>query len=238
MAQAQFQLADGSPKVVGSIGNREDLSGADAVRIRDCCDLVELRLDRILTESNDANAALWQHLCALPLLFTVRREDEGGARALTADQRMQWLAPALDQAAAIDIEVASIGEMSALIRDLNHRHIPWIASFHDFKQMPENTVLLDAARRARDAGACVFKAAAWLHDAVDLARLAEFQLADHGLAVATMGMGPLGAVSRLLCAQCGSALNYGYLGKTSTAPGQWNAALLRETISLLEKIRS
>ena len=58
----------------------------------------------------------------------------------------------------------------------------------------------------------------------DLARLADFQLADHGIPVATMGMGPLAPVSRLLCAQCGSVLNYGYLGKTPTAPGQWDAA--------------
>jgi 3-dehydroquinate dehydratase-1 len=237
MTAAPFQLADGSPKVVGSIGGREDLCEADATRVRACCDLVEIRLDRILTGPDDANAAPWQHLRDVPLLFTVRREDEGG-RALNADQRMQWLAPVLDQAAAIDIEVASIGEMNALVHDLNHRAIPWIASFHDFNKMPDSAVLLDAARRARDAGACVFKTAAWLHHAADLARLAEFQLADHGLAVATMGMGPLGAVSRLLCAQCGSALNYGSLGKTTTAPGQWDAAMLRRAISLLEPIRS
>ena len=67
----------------------------------------------------------------------------------------------------------------------------------------------------------------------DLARLAEFQLAPHGIPVATMGMGPLAPVSRLLCAQCGSALNYGFLGQTTTAPGQWDAATLRHNIARL-----
>jgi len=83
----------------------------------------------------------------------------------------------------------------------------------------------------------VFKAAARLHAPADLARLAEFQLADHGLPVATMGMGPLAAVSRLLCAQCGSVLNYGYLGHSATAPGQWDAALLQHTLARLVPLR-
>jgi 3-dehydroquinate dehydratase-1 len=48
-----------------------------------------------------------------------------------------------------------------------------------------------------------------------------------------MGMGPLAPVSRLLCAQCGSVLNYGYLGKTATAPGQWDAAFLKQAIGRL-----
>ncbi len=76
-----------------------------------------------------------------------------------------------------------------------------------------------------------------LAGAVDLARLAEFQLADHGLPVATMGMGPLAAVSRLLCAQCGSVLNYGHLGITATAPGQWDAALLQQALARLPLLR-
>jgi 3-dehydroquinate dehydratase-1 len=48
-----------------------------------------------------------------------------------------------------------------------------------------------------------------------------------------MGMGPLAPVSRLLCAQCGSVLNYGFLGETATAPGQWDSALLKTAIARL-----
>jgi len=63
--------------------------------------------------------------------------------------------------------------------------------------------------------------------------LADFQLTDHGLAVSSMGMGPLAPVSRQLLAQCGSVLNYGYLGNAATAPGQWDSALLKTAISRL-----
>ena len=81
----------------------------------------------------------------------------------------------------------------------------------------------------------MFKVAAKLTSPAEMARLAEFQLADHGLAVSTMGMGPLAPVSRLLCAQCGSHFNYGYLGNTATAPGQWDGFLLKTAISRLSK---
>jgi 3-dehydroquinate dehydratase-1 len=143
---------------------------------------------------------------------------------------MKLLELALGHAALIDIEVASINDMGAFLQRLG---IPWIASFHDFEKLPRTSILEDAVKRAKDAGAAAFKAAAMLHETADIARLADFQLADHGLPVATMGMGPLAPVSRLLCAQCGSVLNYGYLGKTPTAPGQWDAALLKQAIARL-----
>ena len=49
-----------------------------------------------------------------------------------------------------------------------------------------------------------------------------------------MGMGPLGAVSRLLYAQHGARLIYGYLGDTPTAPGQWSAALCRQALNEID----
>ena len=52
-----------------------------------------------------------------------------------------------------------------------------------------------------------------------------------------MGMGELAAVSRLLYAQHGSLLNYGYLGSEPTAPGEWSAELMKRAILALEPIR-
>jgi 3-dehydroquinate dehydratase-1 len=86
------------------------------------------------------------------------------------------------------------------------------------------------------AGAAVFKVAARVHSPSDVSALAGFQVLDHGLPVATMGMGPLAPVSRLMCAQYGSVLNYGYLGSVPTAPGQWSGARLKEAIAALEPI--
>lgn len=237
MAHAGFPFTDGRLNIVGSFGGTNDLRDVDPSIVREICEIAEVRLDLIMAEFEAAKTSPWRHLSGIPLLFTARRIEEGGALALNADQRAALLENVLDEAALIDIEVASIGEMESLIKNIGERGIPWIASFHDFKKLPESRLLEDAARQALDAGASVFKAAAQLHDPADLARLAEFQLADHGLPVATMGMGPLAPVSRLLCAQCGSVLNYGYIGKTPTAPGQWDAAFLKQAIARLAPFR-
>jgi 3-dehydroquinate dehydratase-1 len=228
-----LHLKSGQPLVVGSFGGASELQRAALTEVRQACDLVEIRLDLAVDEAGSTDPQAWHHLTAMPLLFTARRIEEGGALPLTAEARMALLQAVLDQAALIDVEVASLGEMAPLLEALAQRQIPWIASFHDFSRLPESAVLVEAARLAREAGAAAFKAAARVHSPADLARLAEFQLEDHGLPVATMGMGPLAAVSRLLCAQCGSILNYGYLGEVATAPGQWDSASLKTAISRL-----
>lgn len=155
----------------------------------------------------------------------------------TASEREKLLIRALEFAYCIDIEVASIPGMKAVIGATLLADIPWIASFHDFSGFPGDDVITAAAQQARQAGAAVFKMAVTLKSPSDLARLADIQLRDFGIPLATMGMGPLAAVSRLLCAQCGSVLNYGFLGATPTAPGQWDAATLRMAVDGLPEWR-
>ncbi|RYD21788.1 MAG: type I 3-dehydroquinate dehydratase [Verrucomicrobiaceae bacterium] len=232
MSHRDFELLKGKINVVGSFGSLSDLLNVDLGSLGEACDLVEIRLD-LLPVTDDESAAPWTMLGDFPILFTARRKDEGSPLDLDAQARMRMLESILDRADCIDIEVASIGEMGAIIHEIRDRKIPWVASWHDFGKLPETDVLKEAAVRAKEAGAAAFKAAARLASPADMARLAEFQLADHGIPVSTMGMGPLAPVSRLLCAQSGSVLNYGYLGATPTAPGQWDSALLKTAISRL-----
>lgn len=235
MAIEDTLRSDGRALVVGSFGGPDDLRLAEQGAVRLSCDLAEIRLDLLRAGAASVESSAWAHLAGIPLLFTARRVNEGGSGDLTAAQRIDLLERALDDAACVDLEVASIPEMGGLLETLGARGIPWIASFHDFEKLPDQVLMKDAAARAREAGAAVFKAAAMLHGPADIARLAEFQLADHNIPVATMGMGPLAQVSRLLCAQCGSVLNYGYLGETPTAPGQWDAAFLKQAIARLAR---
>jgi len=132
--------------------------------------------------------------------------------------------------------VASLEEMSGIVSKIVTKGIPLVASFHDFSGTPEPAVWEDRLAVARAHGASVFKAAAKLHGLPDLHSLASFQAIDHEMPVAMMGMGPLAPVSRLLCAQHGSVLNYGYLGDLPTAPGQWSAAKLKGAIRSLESV--
>jgi 3-dehydroquinate dehydratase I len=237
MERVNFLLEPGIPKVVGSFGNSADLRNACILSVRDACDIIEIRLDLVVAEEMPITAALWRQLGEIPLLFTARRVEEGGALPMLTAARIALIQSVLDDAAWIDVEVASIGESEALLLDLAARNIPWLASYHDFEKLPSDAVLSEAARLAKIAGATMFKLAAKLTSPADVARLAEFQLADHGLPVSTMGMGALAPVSRLLCAQCGSHFNYGFLGNTATAPGQWDSALLKTAISRLTAFR-
>jgi 3-dehydroquinate dehydratase-1 len=233
MPHAKNLSKNGLPQVVGSFGSTSDLRNSASSIVQNACDIAEIRLDLLDPEGLKTTSPPWSHLSEIPLLFTARRIEEGGARALDPAARILLLKNTLTQAAYIDIEVASIDEMRGFLEEIADLDIPWIASYHDFNQLPTTATLEQAAAKAKSAGATVFKAAARLSSTSDLARLADFQLADHGIPVATMGMGPLAPVSRLLCAQCGSLLNYGYLGNTATAPGQWDSALLKQAISRL-----
>jgi len=235
MISNRLQLHPGTPLTVGSFGEIPALLGALPGPVRSACDVVEIRLDLLVADGFEPNRRLWSHLESIPLLFTARRKEEGGALASTAKQRTEWLAHCLDDAAAVDIEIASLNEMADVVETLAERKIPLVASFHDFNGMPFREELTERLQLAREAGAAVFKAAAKLHSPDDLAALTNFQREDHGIAKALMGMGPLAPVSRLMCAQYGSVLNYGYLGQTPTAPGQWSAARLKDAIGALTR---
>lgn len=232
MRNAIFNFTDGRPRVVGSVGDAEALAALDAEVVAAACEVLELRLDLI---GHRPGERPWAHLVGLPLLMTARCENEGGARGLADDERMELLESSLTDAAMVDLEVAGMPQASALLARLRETGVPWVGSFHDFGKTPDAMELRDAAAAAREGGASVFKAAAMIRQPADLTVLADFQLEDHGIAVATMGMGPLAAVSRLLCAQCGSVLNYGHLGGTPTAPGQWDSATLMEAMRRLER---
>ena len=226
MARADFNLVGRGPVVVGSFGSAAALRDSSLATVHADCDIAEIRLDLLAAEGADTGHKAWQHLEGFPLLFTARRQDEGGPLALIASARIALLETALADASLIDVEVASIPEMRGLLDG----RVPWVASMHDFGKLPGRDLLEAALRTAIDAGAACFKVAAMMRSTSDIVALTEFQNASHDIPVATMGMGPLAPVSRLLCAQYGSALNYGYLGTKPTAPGQWDAALLKQAI--------
>lgn len=236
MPHARFTFPNPIPIVVGSFGDISSLASASPETLAGECDVAEIRLDLFHREFAQAGQGLWQHLLPFPLLFTARCHSEGSPFDLGFAERGSLISAAMDDAALIDIEALSSSGMAGLIGEIRAQGIPWIASFHDFNQLPSNQKLVTHAEIAREAGADAFKVAARLGTVDDIASLARFQMTDHGIPLAAMGMGDLAPVSRLLCAQAGSVLNYGYIGKTPTAPGQWSARQLRAAIRSLKPI--
>jgi 3-dehydroquinate dehydratase-1 len=237
MPCAPFPFPPAGPTVVGSIGDLAALRDSTPVSLAGQCDIAEIRLDVFHREFAREGAAMWRHLLPFPILFTARRHDEGSPFELDLTTRTAMLQAALPDASVIDIEARSASEMRGLISNISAEGVPWVASFHDFDGMPSGQKLGTHAGIAREAGASAFKVAARLRTMDDLTALAHFQMSDTGMPLSTMGMGVLAPVSRLLCAQAGSILNYGYVGKTTTAPGQWSARQLRECIRSLSPLR-
>jgi 3-dehydroquinate dehydratase-1 len=236
VSRPQVVLEPAHPRVVGSFGNAKSLSEARLPGLASACDAAEIRLDLLAAEGRPAGSRPWSHLGGIPLLFTARRGDEGGAGDLSPRERMELLEPVLAEAALIDVELVSAGEMAALLAAMRVQGIPWIASWHDFEGRPDSFARIPGmAGQAARAGAACFKAAVRLHRQEDVERLADlFDQAD-ALPLSLMGMGPLATESRLRCAARGSVLNYGYLGDAPTAPGQCSAADLKAGISALAR---
>lgn len=222
--------------VVGSVATAAGLAALDAAQAAAACDVVEVRLDGLAADGVAPEQAPWRHLAGVPLLFTARRGEEGGLGGLDAAARARWLRAALPDAAWIDVEAAALGELAAVVAVARAAGVGLVVSHHDFEGLPGPDVFERVVAAARGAGAAVAKFACRIGRPAELARLAEFTRAGHGIAVATMGMGPLAAVSRLLCAQSGSVFTYGHLGGGPTAPGQWPAARLRELLRELPAV--
>lgn len=230
VAITPVELRSGHPLVVGSIGDSGSLISTTPDAARESCNLVEIRLD--LLDSETLSAKPWRKFEGIPLLFTSRCESEGGAAGLTADERKERLLHALDDASLVDVELASAAGMDDVITEIKNREIPWIASFHDFHGVPAISELSSRRKAAKLAGAAAFKAAVTLGwNADQIGPLSLFMSRSKDYPVSLMGMGPLAPASRVLFAQLGSVLNYGYLGDTPTAPGQWSAKQLKEAIS-------
>jgi 3-dehydroquinate dehydratase-1 len=230
MSEPHFSFPTSNPSVVGSFGDYDSLSAARPESLALECDIAEIRLDLFHQEISQNGSDSWKHVKGFPLLFTARSKAEGSPFDLSADARINLLKSALPNASLIDIEAASITEMTELIDEMNTKQIPWIASFHNFERLPTLEELTSRATLAKEAGASAFKFAARLHSPEELPTLAKLQTHDFGLPTASMGMGSLAPASRLLCAQNGSILNYGFIGKTATAPGQTPAKELRDNI--------
>lgn len=237
MSRPQALLNPSQPKVVGSFGNRKSLAESSLQAVREACDVVEIRLDLLEAESTLTSTRPWAHLEGIPLLFTARIADEGGAGNLDVSRRIELLEGVLPDAALIDIEWVSAREMGPVLERMKALDIPWVASWHDFQGLTDTFGQIPGmAAKAAEAGAACFKAAVRLHTPEDVGDLAELLRGAQGLSLSLMGMGPLAPVSRLLCAQYGSVLNYGYIGDAPTAPGQWSAAMLKQAIGSLEWI--
>jgi len=207
------------PQVVGVITSTAELTFA--IRMGEPPDLFELRLDRLVPPSSRSYGVagvvdrLDDKMSKLraPLIITARHPMEGGANGLSQLQRHDLLARFLPHARYIDIELRSAPFFRSLLRLARKQNAGRIISVHHLKSTPSPGRLRTQARAAKGYGADIFKVATRTDTPAQLARLIDFVVTkDVDLAVSAMGIGKLGAVSRVLLACRGSALVYVSLG--------------------------
>jgi 3-dehydroquinate dehydratase-1 len=212
------------PRLVGVIVSRADLKFA--IQMREKPDLFELRLDHLAGIIDEVENKLSK--LRAPLIITARHPEEGGANQLNLRQRRELLSRFLPCARYIDIELRSAAALRSLIKSAREKNVRRIISFHDLKATPDLGGLQLKARRAQSLGADIFKVATRIDTPVQLARLLDFTTKkDTGLAVSAMGIGKLGAISRVLLAYRGSTLVYGSVAPASDIEGQMSLEQLR-----------
>jgi len=205
------------PRVVGVIASRADLDRA--VRMRKPPDLFELRLDGLAGVIDQLERKIAR--LRAPLIITARHPQEGGTNKLSARQRRDLLTRFLKYADYVDIELRSAYALRALLSSAKERKVRRIISFHNFKSTPPQRILVAKARAAQAHGANIFKVATRTDTPVQLARLLNF-ITNKGvnLPVAAMGIGKLGAISRVLLTRAGSVLVYASLAAPTDIEGQ------------------
>jgi 3-dehydroquinate dehydratase I len=211
------------PRIVGVIASRADLDRA--LQIHRPPDLFELRLD-CLADAEDQLQDVVTKLRA-PLIMTLRHTEEGGAKKLSLRQRCDLLTQFLDHADYLDVELRSASRLRSLLAIAETKKIRRIISFHNFKSTPSAQTLAVKAWQAKAHHADIFKVATRTDSPVELGRLLDFMTNSRlKLPLAVMGIGKLGAISRLLLARAGSVLVYASLC-TTIAEGQLSVDQLR-----------
>jgi 3-dehydroquinate dehydratase I len=214
------------PQLVGVIASDADLRAG--LQMQRPPDLFELRLDSLWPISSQLEKAISR--LPAPVIITARDPREGGIGNLSRQQRLDLLARFLPLAKYVDVELAAADAFATLLARAKKRRVGRILSYHNFKSTLPPPSLSAKARAAKTLGADIFKIATRTDTPAAIARLVDLMMnCDVDLPLSAMGIGELGAISRLLLARCGSVLNYAAITHPNVE-GQTSLELLRSAV--------
>ena len=175
-------------------------------------DLFELRLDHLRGMIDQLERKM--SILSSPVIITARDPREGGANNLSQKERHDLLLRFLPRAKYVDVELRSARAFKSLLAHARKQNVRRILSLHDFKSTPSARILRAKASLAKMHGADIFKIATRTDTPAQLTRLIDF-VTDKGVdfPVSAMGIGKLGALSRVILAQLGSVLIYTSMGR-------------------------
>ncbi|NTW39604.1 MAG: type I 3-dehydroquinate dehydratase [Cellulomonadaceae bacterium] len=238
-------LGEGAAKVIVPLTGStvDELTTQAAAVVAAAPDVVEWRVDflddalvpaSVVAAGREVVAAL----AGLPLLVTFRTADEGGEKAITAQQYVDLYAAVVEAGVADLLDVEILRDEQAVASIIGTAHaaaVPVVASSHDFGGTPDADELVARLRLMAERGADVLKVAVMPHGPQDVLTLLQAtwtaaQELDQPLI--TMSMAATGVVSRLAGEVFGSTATFGMVGRAS-APGQVEVGALRQALALI-----
>lgn len=242
------KIGDGIPKIcVPIVGKtKEEICVSAKAALTAAPDVTEWRADWF-DEAGDFKKVeevlkeLREILGEIPILFTFRTAKEGGEKETEAADYLN-----LNKSAAasgwidlIDVELFTGDDIvKELITEAHTYGVKVITSNHDFEKTPDKEELVKRLIKMQELGADILKIAVMPQNKKDVLTLlaaTEEMVSEHAKKpIITMSMAGTGLISRLCGEVFGSALTFGTAGKAS-APGQMDAAELREILMLIHK---
>lgn len=243
-------IGEGKPKICVPIVEKKAeniIKKIDEIRCEPV-DIIEWRVDFFDDVENELSVLellqyFHHHLQSIPLLFTFRSHQEGGQKALSAQQiqSLQFAAIKSKYIDLIDIELSSGDEtILSLIQAAKTHCVLTVLSNHDFAKTPSKHEMIARYQKMQSLGAHITKIAVMPQSAQDVITLLETAIemkensADRPFIA--ISMGEKGLISRLIGAFSGSAMTFASVGETS-APGQISAEDVNTFLSLIEKNR-
>jgi len=166
-----------------------------------------------------------KHLKNQKVIFTWRKQAEGGQQAVSDAERLADIKTFAQVAEAgyVDIELENNPALiKAVQKALQGSNIQLILSYHQFEKMIAKEKIEMILKAMEDAGADVLKVALTCENKEDLKMLLAVVRAYQCHSQKPMiiiGMGKYGQITRVLPEFCGGSLTY-VNAQTATAPGQ------------------
>ncbi len=190
-------------------------------------DGIELRLDHF--EKIDFEALkIFLKTCEVPVMFTVRRNDQGGTFRGTEDERLALIESLCAlQPAYLDLEFDVPQDFRKKLFE-THPNISLLSSYHDFSQTPQD--IESIFNKIKTPYAHVYKMAFAAKSSIDSLRFLEFmQSRKENEKIIGICMEEDGKMTRILAPIFGSFLIYATIIEgLATAPGQMTVKELQE----------
>jgi 3-dehydroquinate dehydratase type I len=201
-------------------------------------DLIEFRLDYLEALDYSELERLLEKM-KLPVIFTVRRKNEGGKFKGSEEDRFKTLNNLIDlRPDFIDIELSSSFLNEDFVDSAKKSGVRIIGSYHSFQDTPPTHVLLKKIDMAYRLGIDVVKIVTYAKEIEDnliilsLHSAAEKYLRE--MEIVTFCMGENGLISRVLCPLFGSKFTFASFG-APTAPGQISIQKMRQIQKLISE---